>query len=87
MEVCFAAEDGRALQRLRFIPTRSRCQADQRDGVRMVVGGLATLLEELLDLRKRQEGEFYLIGLDLADLGERVVAYWCSRGTPSLFIR
>ncbi|MNR17029.1 hypothetical protein D3C85_1336680 [compost metagenome] len=61
-------------QVFRFVPSCTSRQADQGNRIGVVVRRLPALLEELVYLFQGQKGQFGLIGLDLADIGQRVDA-------------
>lgn len=57
---------------LGFFPAGTCSEAQESDRIRVVVRAGLALLEELGDLIETEESEFDLIGLDLADVGQRV---------------
>lgn len=67
VKVRLAAIHRRPSERFGFVPAGTGSQAEQGDGVGVIVGGALALVEQLADLRQGEEGQLYLIGLDLAD--------------------
>lgn len=78
MKVSFATEQRRTTQTFGLIPTCTSSQADQGDGMGVVVGGLPALIEQHTDLIEAQKSQLGLVGLDLADFGQRVDAMSCA---------
>jgi len=69
VEVSLTAVDRGTGQRLGLVPAGTGSQAEQGDGVGVIVGGALALFEQLADLRQREKGQLYLIGPDLPDVG------------------
>ncbi|MDT4873588.1 hypothetical protein FQZ97_1088420 [compost metagenome] len=70
--MCLTTEDGSTPQAFGFIPTRAGGQADQGNRVCVVIAGSTALIEKLIDLLQREKRQLGLVGLDLANLGQRI---------------
>ena len=67
-------EDGSSAQAFGFIPARTSGQADQSNRVCVVVAGFTALFQQLVDLLQGEKIQLGLVGLDLANIGERILA-------------